>query len=154
MCNLLACPEPRPLNALLSPTIRMCYFSSVAMRKLLATFLFGVLAWSFFAPLALALTANTSRLCCRRSGNHHCLSELSGGQTGDQPTAFQTVPSHCPYRLQITSPTGVGRLEALTAVAFVSPSATLSPEAEQLAFGSRVPTRVVERGPPFQHLSI
>lgn len=42
------------------------------MRRAVASCVVGVPLWGFVAPLALAVTTDTTPACCRRNGKHHC----------------------------------------------------------------------------------
>ena len=41
------------------------------MRRFVASLVLSLMAWSFVAPMALALTGNDAPACCRRNGKHH-----------------------------------------------------------------------------------
>jgi hypothetical protein len=121
-------------------------FPRTGMRRILSSFLLGVLAWSFVAPLALALTTNTPALCCRRNGKHQCIS--SGLAASDQQAALRTVPSCCPYRSQIAMQGAVARLEPSKATTHLAPSAFLPAQPDSLVAGSCAHSRITQRGPP------
>ena len=123
------------------------------MRRVVASFVLGVLAWSFFAPLALALTTTAPAWCCRRNGKHHCMSAASDAANDQQP-ALRTVPSRCPYRSQIATTTLVVSLEAPRTTAHHIQSDVLPVETDCLLVDSCSHSRITQRGPPSEFLHI
>jgi hypothetical protein len=119
------------------------------MRRFLASLVVGVLAWSFVAPLALALTTTTPALCCRRSGKHHCMSGMSGmAGPGNQQLAFQALPTRCPCCSQVATATVVARLAVSTTTTRYSPSEILTVSQDSLLVHSRFHSPITQRGPP------
>ena len=123
------------------------------MRRVVASFALGVLAWSFFAPLALALTTTAPASCCRRNGKHHCMSAPSGAANDQQP-ALRTVPSRCPYRSQIATTTLVVSLEVSRTIAHHTQSEILAVQTDCIVADSCSHSRVTQRGPPSEFLHI
>jgi hypothetical protein len=123
------------------------------MRRILTSFLLGVLAWSIVASLALAFATDTTPACCRRNGKHHCMSGLSGVAASDQPS-FSTTPSRCTYRSQAATTTVVVALEASRTTAYYSPSEILAVGTASRVVDSGSHSRITERGPPseFPHI--
>ena len=80
------------------------------MRRFAASLLFGFLAWSSCAPLALAAFQDDLPACCRREGMHHCMAAVDHHMAEEDATARLHVqlPS-CPFRVQTPIPTGVAR---------------------------------------------
>jgi hypothetical protein len=117
------------------------------MRRVLSSFLLGLVAWAFVAPLALALTTSAPASCCRRDGKHHCVSAVAGMAAGDQPV-FGTIPSRCPYRSQSAKTTVVVAFEAPGTAAYYSPSQVLRVRTDSRVVDSGSHARVTERGPP------
>src|SRR5579863_2101959 len=115
------------------------------MRRFLSSLLLGVLVWGFAAPLALAVTADTPAVCCRRNGKHHCLAASSLTATDDQQPAVHTVPSCCPYRMQIATPSMVARLEASSATTDLALGAMLAARVEVIVAGSGSHFRIAQR---------
>jgi len=120
------------------------------MRRLVASFVIGILASSFVLPLAQALAPNTIPACCRRDGTHHCMPGMpgSGAFPGGQP-AVRAV-SCCPYRSQIAIPNVAAALDVSRTAAQYSPSAILPAQTELLVLDSRSHLAVTQRGPPVQ----
>jgi hypothetical protein len=112
-----------------------------------------VLAWSFVAPLALALTKSAPASCCRRNGKHHCMSGIAGVTAGDLP-AFRTIPSCCPYRSQTATTSVVFALETSGSTAYYFPSEVLlvPTDSAVVVFGSH--SSITQRGPPSEFLYI
>ena len=123
-----------------------------SMRRVLSSFLLGVLAWSFVAPLAVALTTNTPAMCCRRDGKHHCMSGMADMAAADQPS-FRTIPSRCPYSSQIATTTVAVALEASRTTAYYSPSEVLAVRTDSLVVDSGAHSRITQRGPPSEFLN-
>jgi len=79
------------------------------MRRFVASLVLSLMAWSFVAPMALALTGKDVPACCRRNGKHHC--QMAGMSAMAAPLAdgvpsFSSHSSECPYRSQKATPTG------------------------------------------------
>jgi hypothetical protein len=125
------------------------------MRRVLSSFLLGVLAWSLVAPLGQALTTSAPASCCRRNGKHHCMSGLSGvAASSDQPS-FSTTHSPCPYRSQTATTTVVVALEASRTTAYYySASEILAVGTNSRGVDSGSHSRITERGPPSEFLHI
>ena len=119
------------------------------MRRIVASLVLSVMAWSFLAPMALALTGNDSPACCRRNGKHHCMSVVSGAvaSDGDSP-AFRVLPSRCPYGSEIATQTVAAWLKAprTSEHQLASEVRAVQPEFLALYFRSRGPISL--RGPP------
>jgi hypothetical protein len=124
------------------------------MRRLLSSVLLGVLAWSFVAPLALALTTSAPASCCRRNGKHHCMSGMSGMAADDHQPAFRTIPSYCPYRSQTAKTTIVVALETSRSTAYYSPVEVLAVRTDSVVVDSGSHARITQRGPPSEFLCI
>jgi hypothetical protein len=123
--------------------------SKVMMRRVLSSFLLGVLVWSFVAPLDLALSTNTPALCCRRDGKHHCMSgSFSMAAGGDQQLGLRSRPSRCPYRSHPATTTVVVGLEASRNTAHYSHSEILAVRTDTLVVNSGSHSGITERGPP------
>lgn len=117
------------------------------MRRVLSSVLLGVLAWSFVAPLALALTTSAPASCCRRNGKHHCMSGIADMTAGDLP-AFRTIPSRCPYRSQTATTSVVVALNTSRSTAYYSPSEVLAVRTDSVVVVSGSHSRITQRGPP------
>jgi hypothetical protein len=129
---------------------RCARFPELPMRRTLASFVVGVLVWSFIAPLALALTADTTPACCRRNGKHQCISGMSGMSASGGPVpGFRSQSTSCPYRSQIAVPGFVARLEISTDSTQHFPSGFLIERARVRAFDLRPTGLISPRGPPF-----
>ena len=71
------------------------------MRRLLSTLLVAVIASGSLAPLAIA-GGDSTPLCCRRDGKHHCQMGLQIRSDGRDGAAHLRGPvSDCPHRYQI-----------------------------------------------------
>lgn len=120
-----------------------------SMRRVVASLVLCVVAWSFLAPLALAAAGDPTPACCRRTGKHHC---KSGSQrivvVDDGIPVFWANSPDCPYRTQIATPTVSARPQYATTSALLLHSSdfvltTLSPFVSRDASASDRP-----RGPP------
>ena len=124
-------------------------FSELLMVRTVATFVMGVLAWSFISPLSLALTADAVPACCRRNGKHHCISGMSGmSDSGDRVPGFRSQSTSCPYRSQMAVPQVLARLKTSTDSARHSPSGILIERARTCAFDLSTAGPISPRGPP------
>jgi hypothetical protein len=70
------------------------------VRRLLSIFLLVMFGLPFVSPL-LALTAKSESnlpACCRRNGQHHCMTNLGGrAQLASHDPQFQAPVEKCPY---------------------------------------------------------
>ena len=83
------------------------------MRGTIASLVLSVTAWSFMAPMALALTGADKPACCRRNGKHHCMSGMSGISASDSNSpVFRALPSCCPYRSEVATQPLAASLQA------------------------------------------
>jgi hypothetical protein len=64
------------------------------MRRIVASLVLSVMAWTSLAPLALALTGPAASACCRRSGKHHCMETAI--QDSQQEKAVKPSGAKCP----------------------------------------------------------
>jgi len=128
---------------------RSCYFPLTIMRRLLASLVLSVIAWGTFAPFVMATTANTTPLCCRRDGKHHCQMEMQRAESAGTPTPILlTNAPECPYRNLLLVPTAGALLHVAESPAsrllegdFVSRQAVRSSSLF-------VPFSLGQRGPP------
>ena len=118
------------------------------MRKIVAGFVLGVLAWSFVAPAALALATDTTSACCRRNGKHHCFSPSGMADSADGRTSLRASSPKCPYRSQIATRTAVSQQQASANLTFQLPSASSVPTGNDLPRDSRLDGADPQRGPP------
>jgi hypothetical protein len=125
------------------------HYHRTTMRRVLTSFVLCVLAWWFLAPLALAVTADTTPACCRRNGMHHCMSGMSGMSTSTDPLpAFRSQATYCPYRSEMGVPGFVARLEASTDSVPHVPSGILIASIVSCAFDLRWLGPTSPRAPP------
>jgi len=117
------------------------------MRRLVASLVIAVMAWSFVGPAALAATGRDAPACCRRSGKHHCMSGTSA-VSPDGLASLRAGPSDCRYRSQIATPTGVPRAQSPTISALELPFLALLLAVESRLSDSRLATCNSQRGPP------
>lgn len=111
----------------------------------------GVLAWSWAAPLALAMSTDTTPACCHRDGKHHCISGMSSMMLpGEKDPAFLAFPSCCPFRSTIATPSSVAQLGVARTSTHVAPSSIPALESESSAVSSTAHSRFSQRGPPTQ----
>jgi hypothetical protein len=123
------------------------------MRRVLSSLLVSVLAWSFVAPIALALTTDSTPACCRRNGKHHCMSGMTGMMvSGENVPVFRAFLACCPFRSTIATPSSVGQLEGPLTTAHFSPSEILADAAGLLTVSARTQSPFFQRGPPSQSL--
>jgi hypothetical protein len=132
---------------------RCARFSELPMRRIVASFVVSVLAWSFISPLALAFTPDTTPACCRRTGKHHCMSGMTGMMiSGEKTPAFRALPSCCPFRSTIATPSSVGQMAGARTTGHLSPSAILAHAAGHQTVSARTNSPFFQRGPPSQSL--
>jgi len=69
------------------------------MRRILSTFLVGVMALGYLLPLVMASVGDSTPACCRRNGKHQCMMHVSAGEnpSGNVPHVKASA-SACPYR--------------------------------------------------------
>lgn len=120
------------------------------MRRIIASLVLWVMAWSLVAPAAMGVTGTAAAACCRRNGKHHCASGISGmaGVSTDDLPSFRANSPNCPYRSQIATLTGIARPQNPAVITLQPPSATFVAIADCLFFGSRLTTCNSQRGPP------
>jgi hypothetical protein len=121
------------------------------MRRIVASLVLSVMAWSFVAPAAMGLTGTATAACCRRNGKHNCASGTSGmaGMSiGDQLPSFQANSPDCQYRSQIATPTGIAQLQNPAVITLQPPSTSFVAVVDSVVFGSRLATCNSQRGPP------
>jgi len=106
------------------------------MRRVLASFVFLMMSWTFAVPLLLGATGASVPACCRRDGEHHCSAGVSADAGNELPSARSTSPK-CPHCSQIApasiagvpQPSGKGLIGAsggrLAREAFALPPALL-----------------------------
>ena len=124
--------------------------SGIIMRRLVASLVLSLMAWSFVAPMALALTGNDAPACCRRNGKHQCLSGKSGmvSTSSDDLPVFRAKSSSCPYQSQIATPTGVAQKQSSSVSDLQRPCTALILTVDSRFFDSRLVFSNSERGPP------
>jgi len=63
------------------------------MRRLIASFVLSLMAWSLAAPVAMAASGTAIPACCRRNGKHHCMSGMSdmGAMLTDDAPVFAPI---------------------------------------------------------------
>jgi hypothetical protein len=126
---------------------------SIDMRRYVAALVLGVFAWSFFAPVALAVATDTTPACCRRTGKHHCMSGTSGVMsTGDKGPEFRTSPSCCPYHSETATPTPIARVERSRTITHCIAYQILAVKAESARLLSDIHSDISPRGPPGESL--
>jgi hypothetical protein len=121
------------------------------MRRFVASLVLSLVAWSFVAPMALALTGNDAPACCRRNGKHHC--QMAGmaaiaALSGDGIPSFSSHPSDCPYRSQKATPTGTAAPHTETVSAQKLPLTDFVFASDSGLRYSQSPTGISQRGPP------
>jgi len=79
------------------------------MRRWIANSLILWLCSSLLAPAALALLAKPLPECCRRGGQHHCVSSMSS--MPDDSPGLRTIAERCPYRSLKPSPGTTAKLQ-------------------------------------------
>ena len=124
-----------------------------SMRRVIASFVLCIVAWTCVAPLALASAGNSTPACCRRNGKHHCMSGMSGMMVSDEKgPVFRAFPSCCPFRSTIATPSSAGQLVGTLTTAHFSPSTILAHAAGLLTVSARTHSPFFQRGPPSQSL--
>jgi hypothetical protein len=120
------------------------------MRRIVASLVLSVIAWSFVAPLAMGVTGPGAAACCRRNGKHHCASGMSGmaGVSIDDLPSFRANSPVCPYRSQIATPTGIAQPQSQAVSTLQPPSVSFFSGVDCLFFNSRLATCNSQRGPP------
>ncbi len=121
------------------------------MRRFVASLVLLLTAWSFVAPMALALTGKDVPACCRRNGKHHCqMAGMSGmaAPSADGTPSFRSHPSDCPYRSQKATPTGTATANTPTIEKQELPSSFLVSASDSGLRYSQPPTGNSQRGPP------
>ena len=119
------------------------------MRRIVASLVLSVMAWSFVAPMALALTGDDKPACCRRNGKHHCVTVVSRVAASDNNSpAFRALPSCCPYGSEIATQAAAAWLEAPRTSVEQLPSDIRAVEPEFLAVCFRSHGPISLRGPP------
>lgn len=124
--------------------------SGIIMRRVVASLVLSLMAWTFAAPIALALTGKDTPACCRRNGKHQCLSGKSGmvsPSTDDLPV-FRAKSSNCPHQSQIATPTGVAQKQSSSVSVLELPRTVLILTVDSPFFDSRLVSSSSERGPP------
>src|SRR4029077_8625914 len=123
------------------------------MRRVLAISVLLLNALSLLAPVAFAATAGSSPACCRRNGNHHCMSGKSAmSVSNDAVPVFRAFPSCCPCRSQTATPTLVSRVEVSRTGTPYSPSEILLVKTESASLSSHIHPNESLRGPPGENL--
>ena len=123
------------------------------MRRYVAALVLGVFAWSFFAPVALAVAKDTTPACCRRAGKHHCMSGTSGVlSTSDKVPEFRTSPSCCPYHSETATPAPIARVECARTITHCIAYQLLVAKAESVRLLSDIHSNKSPRGPPAKSL--
>jgi hypothetical protein len=120
------------------------------MRRIVASLVLSVMAWSLVAPAAMGVTGTAAAACCRRNGKHHCASGISGMavvSTDDLPS-FRANSPDCPYRSQIATPTGIAQPQSPAVITLQPLPASFVAMVDCLFFGSRLATSNSQRGPP------
>jgi hypothetical protein len=128
-----------------------CDTLSPHMWRLVASLVLSVMAWSFVAPMALAVTGNDMPACCRRNGKHHCMSGMSAmaAMSSDAVPGFRASSPGCPYRSQTATPTSSARPQMPAVSALRQPSSTLLSAGECAFLKSHAATFNWQRGPPY-----
>ena len=71
------------------------------MRRVLAAFLVAVLGLGGLIPLAVAAAGDTTPVCCRKDGKHHCQMTRAGERSSsDGQPRIQGSASDCPFHEQ------------------------------------------------------
>jgi len=124
------------------------------MRRFVASLVLSVMAWSFVAPMASALTGTDVPACCRRDGKHHCMAGMSGmsATSTDGPFSFRSSSSVCPYRSRIAAPAGLAHPQSPVDSTLQPPLATVIAIVDCVSFESRLTTSNSQRGPPAFYL--
>jgi len=123
------------------------------MRRIVAGLVLSVMAWSFVAPMAMALTGNDVPACCRRNGKHHCMSGMSGlVGSNDKAPAFRTIPSRCPFRSTVATLVPVAQMQVARTSKYTPSSAILAAGPEYLTVGASAHSLFFQRGPPTRSL--
>jgi hypothetical protein len=124
------------------------------VRRFIVTLLLSVMAWSYAAPAALAITEINTPACCRREGTHHCKAGISGAQAepGVALVSMQANPSACPYHSPIAAPIGAAHLRSSTLSRLSPPSEAVLAIAGWHSIELLVLTSNWERGPPSLYL--
>jgi hypothetical protein len=119
------------------------------MRRIIASLVLGVMAWSLVAPAAMG-AGTAAAACCRRNGKHHCASGMSGmaGVSTDDLPSFRANSPDCPYRSQIATLTAIAQPQNPAVITLRPPSTTFVAVAVCLFFESRLTTCNSQRGPP------
>ena len=119
------------------------------MRRLLSTLLLAVIASGSLAPLAIA-RGDSTPLCCRRDGKHHCQMGLQIRDDGRDGAAHLRGPaSDCPYRYQVGPTTLSATISPPTNTSF-SPVVGENLPVDDFCADSNVSFRFgLFRGPPF-----
>jgi len=121
----------------------------ILMRRLVASFVVSVFAWSFVAPLALGLAADKTPMCCRRSGEHRCTAGNTGiSISGDNDPSVRSLPTVCPHRSEIAHPPIIGRVDTSRTTVHYLPSAIRCSEPEFISVASHSLGQTSQRGPP------
>jgi hypothetical protein len=120
------------------------------MRRIVASLVLSLIAWSFVAPIAMGVTGPSAAACCRRNGKHHCASGMSGmaGMSIDDLPSCRANSPLCPYRSHIGTFTRIARPQSQTVSTLRPPSASFFFGVGYLAFDSRLFTCNSQRGPP------
>jgi len=72
------------------------------MRRIFATFLVAIMAVGGLLPLAIAATGDTTPVCCRKDGKHHCqMSRVRQESSPEGLPRAQGSASDCPFHEQV-----------------------------------------------------
>jgi hypothetical protein len=117
------------------------------MRRLLSTLVLFVIGFGVFAPTALNAAGVSTQACCRRNGQHHCVSSAAE-VSGDTSASFAATFADCPHHSHASLLTGAARLESNPSFVLHLPTAKLLSITNVLYPGSPDQVRHSERGPP------
>ena len=72
------------------------------MRRIFATFLVAIMAVGGLLPLVIAASGDTTPVCCRKDGKHHCqMSMASQESSPDGMAHIRGSASNCPFHQQV-----------------------------------------------------
>jgi hypothetical protein len=124
------------------------------VRRFIVSVLLSVMAWSYAAPAALAITEINTPACCRREGTHHCKAGMPGAQAepGEAEPGIRANPPACPFRSAIAAPTGAAQPRSLTLAGLSPPTEGVAAIAAWRSIELLPLTSNWERGPPALYL--
>lgn len=123
------------------------------MRRILATFLIGMIASGFLLPVVISAGEDSAQACCRRNGKHHCLMmQVSAREGSVRSLRIHGPVSVCPYYDPIRPP-------RISAEAVPQPSSPEVPVIDRFvlsvsldAHGLQFVDSALTRGPPVSFL--